>query len=476
MVLESDLLREEVERYELSGPMSPLAIPATLHESLIARLDRLSTVKEVAQLGAVVGREFSYEMLQAVSPLNDEALEKALAQLVDVELLYQRGLPPQATYVFKHALIRDAAYESLLRSKRHQYHQRIAQALEERFSGTAKAQPEILAHHYTETGLNEQAISYWLKAGQQAVKRSANVESVSHFTHGLELIENLPETTERVQQELELQLSLGSALMVTRGCGFSETKAAFTRARELCQQLGETPELFSALRGLFLFYYYQADLRTAQELGERILNIAQSAQDPSLLIEAHAIMGDVLFNQGNFALSLDHTERGSALYDPQQHGDLAFDYMRDPGMQCLGFMSYSLWKLGYPDKALEKVNKAARLVHDLAHPYSLAGVSGAYAWIHLFRREGSAVQENAEAEIALATEYNFPFQLAFGTVFHGWAMSEQGQIEEGIAQLQQGLAAWRATGTELGLPMLYSWLAESFGKAGQIEEGLAILT
>jgi TOMM system kinase/cyclase fusion protein len=476
MVLESGLLREQEDRYELTGPLPPLAIPATLSDSLMARLDRLAAVKEVAQLGATIGREFPYELLQSVSSLDEEALQASLAQLVDAELLYQRGLPPQATYLFKHSLIRDTAYESLLKSRRQQYHQQIAQALEERFPEMAQTQPEIVAHHYTTAGLGEQAIPYWLKAGQQAVQRSANVEAISHLTQGLELLKSLPDTPERVQQELVLQLSLGPALIATRGYAAPEVEATFIRARELCQQLGEVPQLFPALRGLSLFYFVRAEMQTAQELGERILSIAQDSQDPSLLIEAHVLRGMISWHLGELVPGLEHLERGFALYDPQQHRSLALLYGQDPGVQSLNYMGCTLWALGYPDKALERISAASKLAQELAHPYTLALALYFAAFVHHSRREVSSMQELAEAVIALCTEQNFPAWLAAANIFHGWALSEQGEIEKGIAQMRQGIVAWRVAGSELALPTLCSWLAEALGKAGHTEEALAILT
>src|SRR5262249_39550440 len=217
MVLESDLLQEQEGGYVLTGSLPPLAIPATLHDSLMARLDRLAMVKSLAQLGATLGREFSYDLLQAVSPWDEGTVQRGLHQLVEAEFLYQRGLPPQATYLFKHALIQDTAYQSLLRSTRQQYHQRISQALEAQFPQTVTAQPEILAHHYTEAGLNEPAVSYWQRAGERAMQRSAHAEAISHLTKGLEVLQALPDTPERTQQELLLQTTLGPALMAVKG-------------------------------------------------------------------------------------------------------------------------------------------------------------------------------------------------------------------------------------------------------------------
>jgi class 3 adenylate cyclase len=264
MVLESGLLREREERYELTGLLPPLAIPATLHDSLMARLDRLAAVKALAQLGSALGREFSYELLQAVSPWDEGTLQRGLQQLVAAEFLYQQGLPPQATYFFKHALIQDAAYQSLLRSTRQQYHQHIAQVLEARFPERCETQPELLAHHYTEAGAMAQAIPYWQRAGQRALERSANVEAISHLSNGLELLATLPDTPERTQQELTLQTALGVSLMTTKGFAAPDVERVYSRARALCRQVGETPQLCPVLWGLWLFYETRGELQTAR--------------------------------------------------------------------------------------------------------------------------------------------------------------------------------------------------------------------
>src|SRR5713101_9959492 len=252
----------------------------------MARLDRLSTVREIAQLGATLGREFSYELLQSVSPLDEATLEQGLKQLVEAELVYQRGLLPQARYVFKHALIQDTAYQSLLKSRRQQLHQQIAQVLEEKFSETKETQPELLAHHYTEAGLIAQALPYWRQAGQKAIARSANVEAIAHLTKGLALLKTLPDTLERIQQELMLQITLGPALIAAKGFAAPEVGQAYARAQELCGQIDETPQLFPALFGVWLFRWGRGELQPTRELGEQLLRLAQSGQDPALLLEA----------------------------------------------------------------------------------------------------------------------------------------------------------------------------------------------
>jgi predicted ATPase len=483
MVLESGLLRERGGAYELTGPLPSLAIPATLHDSLMARLDRLATVKEVAQLGATLGRTFSYDLLQAVAPWDEATLQHALARLVEAELLYQRGLPPAATYLFKHALIQEAAYQSVLKSRRQQAHQRIAQVLVEQFPDTAQTQPELLAHHYTEAGLAAQAVPNWQRAGQRAVERSANVEAVAHLTNGLEVLATLPDTPERAQQELAIQTTLGPALMVSKGIGASEVLHAYTRARELCQQVGETPQLFQVLRGLWWFYLMRLELQTARELGEQLLTLAQQVGDPALLLEAHYTLGNTLNYLGEFAAAQAHLAQGIALYDPQQHHAHAFRYGHDPGVICRTYAAVTLWWLGYPDQALQRSHEALTRARELAHPFSLVSALLFAAWLHHLRREWPLTHERAEALIALATEQGSAQFVAGGTIFRGCALAErepapgagQGQVEAGMAQMQQGLAAWRATGAEVLRPYGLALLAEASAKVGQVEEGLTLL-
>jgi predicted ATPase len=316
MVLESGLLQEREERYTLTGPLPSLAIPATLHDSLMARLDRLATVKALAQLGATLGREFAYDLLQAVSLWDEETLQRGLHQLVEAEFLYQQGLPPQATYVFKHALIQEAAYQSLLRSTRQQHHHRIAQVLEAQFPDIAEMQPELVAHHYTEAGLPAHAIIYWQRAGQRALQHSANLEALGHLTKGLELLATLPETPARAQQELDVLITLGPALMATKGYAVPEVEQTYARARALCQQVGNTPQLFPALRGLCEFYFNRGALSTGRELGEQLYRLAQREAGPTLHLEACDALGIICFHLGEFATARTHLEQGITLTRP----------------------------------------------------------------------------------------------------------------------------------------------------------------
>jgi class 3 adenylate cyclase/tetratricopeptide (TPR) repeat protein len=451
-----------------------LGIPATLQDALMARLDRLGSAKDIAQLGATIGREFSYELLQAVAPLDEATLQQSLTQLVESELVYQRGVVPQVQYLFKHALIQDTAYQSLLKSKRRYYHQQIARVLEEQFPDTIEAQPELVAHHYTEASLVAQALPYWQQAGQRAAQRSAHVEAIKHFTKGLELLKTLPDMPERVQQKLTLQLALGGSLIAAKGFGALEVEQAYGRALELCRQVGETPQLFEALFGLQVFYEMRAEYRTALQLGEQLLRLAQSIQDPASLVWAHHGLGVALLYLGEIALSLEHQEQGVALYTSQPYNPYSLSWP-DPGVVCLDYAAHALSILGYPDQALERVQEALALARKLAHPFSLAYAMDAVAAVHLVRGEGQAAQEWAEVVMTLSIEQGFPYWLAFGSFRRGLALVLQGQGEEGIALMQQGLAAQRATGMEMARTGFLTMLAAAYGRVGLVEEGLAVV-
>jgi predicted ATPase len=318
-VLESGILQDVNGQYEMTGSVSAFAIPATLHDSLMARLDRLVTAKAVAQYAAVLGRHFSYAVLHAVSQLDEPTLERELGRLVDAELLYQRGLPPQATYLFKHALIRDIAYESLLRSTRQGYHQRVAHILEEQFPETAEAQPELLAYHYAEAGLTEKAVHYWHQAGHRAIQRSAHVEAISHLTKGLALLQTLPKAPERTQQEVDMHIALGTSLIATKGYAAPEVGQTYSQARHLCAHLNDPLQLFAVLLGLWQYYVVRDEHQTAHELAEQLLTLAQQVQDAPMLLAAHHILGTTLFFMGAIAAAHTHFAQGIALYDPQQH-------------------------------------------------------------------------------------------------------------------------------------------------------------
>jgi predicted ATPase len=476
MVLESGLLREGADRYELTNPLPALAIPTTLRDSLQARLDRLAGAKEIAQLGAIFGREFSYELLQAISPLDEPTLQSGLAQLVEADLLYRRGVPPQVIYAFKHALIQDTAYQSLLKGTRQEYHQRIAQLLVERFPEIVETQPELLAHHFTEASLNATAVGYWQRAGLRGMQRSAYVEAISHLTKGLQLLEALPESPERTLQELSFETNLGPALMATKGFGAPEVQRAYDRARELCRQVGEAAPLFPVLRGLATFYIVRAETQTAHELGRELLRLAQRAQDPAMLVDAHSMLGTTAFYLGEIVSARAHLEQAEALYDPQQHRAHAFlDVGTDPGVLCLVYAAHVLWLLGHSDQSLEKSRRAIALAQDLSHSFSLAYALDFAAFLHRLRREEQAAQAQADAAMTLSTAQGFPLWLAIAMILRGGTMAARGQVAEGMAQIRQGLAAFQATGAEVGRPYFLTLLAEGHARDGQPEECPRIL-
>ncbi|MBI3800819.1 MAG: AAA family ATPase [Deltaproteobacteria bacterium] len=475
MVVESGLLRETDGHYELTGPLPPLAIPTTLQDSLMARLDKLATVREVAQVGATLGREFSYELLHAVSPSDEVTLQKGLARLVEAELLYQRGLPPHSTYIFKHALICDTAYQSLLKSTRQQIHQQIAQVFEARFPVVVEAQPELVAQHYTAAGCAEQAVVYWQRAGQHARDRSAHLEAISHLTSGIELLKSLPETPARTQHALTLHIALGAALLMTRGHAAPEVEHAYTRARELCQQMGETPQLIPVLFGLWRFYIGRRQLHTARELGETLLRLVQQAHDPAFAVIAHYALGATWLFLGALPAARQHLEEGIALYTPDQRPALVFRTGQDPGVACRAYAAWTLWLLGYPEQALAHLRDALVLARELSHPYSLAFARAVAGMVSQWRRDVPAVHEHAEDAVTLSTEQGFPQWAAMGTLVRGWALAMQDQGEEGMTQVRQGTAAFRATGAMILVPYFCTVLAEVCDHLGHTADGLQAL-
>jgi tetratricopeptide (TPR) repeat protein len=351
-VLESGLLTDAGDHYELSGPLPPLAIPTTLHDSLMARLDRLAPVKEVAQIGAVIGREFSHQLLAAVAPMSANLLGDALEQLVNSELVFRRGTPPEATYSFKHALVQDAAYQSLLKSKRQQLHARIAQALEQQFSDVGDAAPEVLAQHLTDAGLMAQAIPYWRRAGELAATRSANVEAIAHLGKGLELVRTLPNAPEYVAEEFALLLAIGGPLIASKGYAAPEVERTYSRAWALCDQLGRSAELFPVLRGLWNYHQVRGEPERVYDLAERLVVLAEEQGAPLRRALARRARGTALFLLGRFADATAALDEGIAIDDAvaawEDPAHLLL-YTERAGVVCRLYSAWTLWFLGYPD-------------------------------------------------------------------------------------------------------------------------------
>jgi class 3 adenylate cyclase/tetratricopeptide (TPR) repeat protein len=462
-VLEAHWLQEGEDGYALTGPVPPLAIPTTLQDALRARLDRLSEGKAVAQLGAVLGRTFVHDLLQAVAPLDKLAVWRGLVELIQAEVLYQRGVPPQATYTFKHALLQEAAYQSLLKSTRQQYHQHIAQVLAAQFPALAETQPELLAYHYTEAGLAELAVGYWQRAGQHAYARAAYVEAMSHLTTGLEVLKTLPDTPERTRHELDLLLTLGPAVSLAKGNASPEYEHVYVQAHTLCQQLGDTPQLFSVLTGLWQLYNARGEFQTARQYCEQALALAQRLQDPARLMEAHYSLGVVLHNLGEVTSAYAHYEQGITLADAQRDSR--------GGAWHRIFAAQALWFLGYPDQALQRSHEALTLAQSL-DPYTLYSVLQRVGLVHELRREVQVAHARFEAALALATEHGFVKWVPITMNQRGGTLAALGHSEAGIAQMRQGIAAVQAM---QALPRLLARLAEAYGNSNQAEAGLDVL-
>ncbi len=471
-ILESDLLVEHDRQFERADPLPGFAIPATLQDSLMARLDRLGPAKEVAQLAAVLGREFPHDLLEAVTFRDAAALAAALDQLASAELLYRRGTPPRAVYTFKHALVQETAYRSLLKKKCQEYHARIARTLEERFPERVALEPEVAARHYEEAGLVAQAIPLYERAGERAAQRSAHREAISHLRRGIELLATLPASAERDRQELRLQVKLGAPLLESRGYGDAEVQRAYARARELCQIVGDAPETFRAIWGLGVFYHARNELGTAVEMGQYLVDVAERAEDPALLISASVSVGCPQFWQGKFATCLEWMERAIALYEPEQHRGLAYVYGECPGVASRVYAAMALWYLGFPDRALRMIDDAVAVAEDAIHPFSRAYALVFNAAIHVLRREREGVRRAAEAATAFAEEQHLTFWLEIGHFYRGWALAEPQGGRAALGPIESAVARLAASGTEVGAPSILGLFADAYGACGRIDEAL----
>ena len=400
-----------------------------------------------------------------------------LADLRAAEFIYEQPTLTELEYIFKHALTQEVAYNSLLIERRKLLHERAGQALESMFADQLDDHLGQLAHHYSRSDNVSKAVEYLGRAGQQALQRSAHAEAIGGLTAAIDLLQRLPDGPEHVQRELRLQLALGSASIPVTGWAALEVERAFTRARELCERLGNPPELFPALFGLWTMYFIRAEFRAAYELGEQLLQRAQEAHRPALLLLAHQALGDTLFNMGELLLASEHLEMAISLYDRERHRPRGFRHGGvDAKVNCLSYAARTLWTLGYPDRALERGNECIALARALAHPHTLAFAENAVGRLHRWRREARAARETAERLMALSTEHGFIFWLAVANILHGWAMAEQGRNQEAIAQIQEGLAALRAAGAEVERPENLSLLAEACTKTDRLDDGLSALT
>jgi len=459
-------------------PASSLAVPATLHASLLGRLDRLGpSAKTVAQVGAAIGRDFSHELLAAAAPLAEPELQEALRRLVEAGLVFQRGVPPAAEYLFKHALVQDTAYSTLLRGPRQALHRRIAEALEQGFPDVVETRPEILAHHYGEAAMADKAIGYWHLAGKLSVAKSAVHEATAQLRRGLGLLDGLPETRERQQLELDLHVTLTTALMAGKGHADPEVAAVLERANRLVTETASvgTPLHFSVLYGLWVSNHDAGAIAAALEHATNFLSIAQSQPSSGPLLVGHRILAHSLIWHGDHRAALAHFETAVSLHRPDEHRDSAFRYGQDIGVSAFVQLSWALWHRGYPDQSARAADRALALSRKLGHAHTLAHALYLAGMAAVFARDVATVHAHGNNCVALASEHGFALWAARGRVLQGWADAQRGEATTGSAFIRDGMAAVEATGARVAAPLNLTLLAEALALAGKIGEGLAIL-
>jgi class 3 adenylate cyclase/predicted ATPase len=456
---------------------SSLAVPATLHASLLGRLDRLGPIaKEVAQIGALIGREFGFDLIELVARRPMAVLQQALDRLVTAELLFCRGEPPRSSYLFKHALVRDAADSTLLRGARRKWHREIAEAIATNFPEMIATQPEILALHYAQAGEAIKAASYWLDAGRHAAQRSANIEAIAHFKNGIEVLQSSPATPERDRQEVALQLALGPALQATHGWSAPGIESVYQRAQGLCEQLADDRQWFNATWGLWFVRAGDGAWEAASELVDNLIRVAQRLDDPGFRLQAHHAGWGTSINIGEHRTAREHVRRGLALHDPKLHSAHALIYGgHDPKVCAKGQGALCLWLLGYPDQAAQSAGEAVTLGEVLSHPPSLAHALLWAALVHQLRRNPQPVNGYAQRLRVLATEHKLALYTAIGRIMRGWALCYEGQSEFGLHELSGGIEAYAAARVRLNLAHFTAVSAEAYHYAGKVGHGLAAI-
>jgi class 3 adenylate cyclase/tetratricopeptide (TPR) repeat protein len=471
MVMESDLLEERDGAYELVGPFQSLSIPATLYETIMARLARLATAKPVAQLGATIGREFVYEMLRAVASLDDESLKRELDRLVTAGLLYRRGLLSRAKYIFKHALVQEALHESLLKRQRKQYHKLVAEVLEEKFPDVARDEPELVARHFAEAGISDKAAAYYRTAAQRALASSANLETLAHTANALTMLEQQPPAEERWLTELDVLCLQGSALVAARGWASKELGDCYARARELSDQLPGSPHRVQVLKGQCSFNNSSARLIESCALGDELLRIARKEDSLPLEVEALGALCFANFWRGRPQESMRYGFDALMSYDPAVHHlDHVQKFGEDPGAPVYTFTAMSLAVLGLEDQA-RQINGHARAAYDVytqihSRCYILAGL----LFTALQMRNAEEVMDVSGKLLAIANEYRYPTWIGIATPMRGWALTTLGEIEQGVALIKAGREGWRATGGRLHSSQYPALIAEAYISAGRFDD------
>ncbi|HEY5602114.1 MAG TPA: adenylate/guanylate cyclase domain-containing protein [Gammaproteobacteria bacterium] len=475
MVLESALLKETHERYELAGPIANLAIPSTLQDSLMARLDKLGSAKELAQLSATLGREFAHSLLSAVTGSSYENLDQHLAHLVFHELLYQRGLPPMASYTFRHALVHEVAYQSLLKKTRQKYHRKIAEVLAAQFPEKIQENPELMAHHCNEAGDCESAMQYWMRAGRMAIQRSANADATVHLNNALQALKNLPESPQLAEIELQIQASRGLAYMLLNGYAADEVQCAYGRAYELSRYSGKSSAMFPILCGLWEFYLVRAELDAAQDLAVQLQTIAAETSKPDQLLEAQRALGATSFWRGDFSSAEQHLARAIKSDAADQASERMPVYGHDTQAAALGSAACVSWLMGYADRAVELINQSAARTKKINHPFSIVYASYFSAVIHQLRGNAEKTGELAETTMRLCEKYEFWFWYDTAAMVKIWAQHELTGDNKLISQYTSVLHQYVKRGSRLALTYMHSLLARMHIKAGQWEQAETVI-
>jgi class 3 adenylate cyclase/tetratricopeptide (TPR) repeat protein len=474
-ILESGELKELADSYEYVGGARNVTIPATLRDSLMARLDRFMPVKEIAQIGAAIGREFSYELVSAVAPLSKTPLDDALAQLTDSGLAFRRGTPPDAIYTFKHALVQDAAYDSLLKSKRQVLHGKIARVIEERFPNTKITEPEVLAHHLTAAGLIESAIPLWQRAGELALHRMSLREAISHLDKGLELIDTLPASVERDTSELALRLALGDAWIARRSWSAFEVWNNLHPALKLAKSLGRNDALVPILRGLHSNIIGLGRVAESVSWAQAMLDMAKMTSDDRLLIAGHNALVYSYFWLGRLVEAMEHADKVLALYDEANYSTQPVSAF-DPKTHTQIYRSVVAWMLGCPDRAVQCFDEGIAHARRLGHPFHLGWALSAGADVFDWRREPEVLREHAQECERLGKENAMPFfWKCMAPTRLGRALILEGKVAEGIAQSKAAGAVWEASGGKVGNPYGSSVLAEAMAMLGDIDDALQLI-
>jgi predicted ATPase len=469
------LFVEELTKSVLESGAPLVGIPATLHDSLMARLDRLASVRLVAQVGAAIGREFPYTLLRTVSRIPEDELRSALGRLVASELVFQRGTPPDAVYAFKHVLIQDAAHGSLLRSSRQQLHAQIAAALEAHSPETVENQPELLAQHYAEAGLVEKSVAYWDKAGRRSAARSAMAEAAAQFKKGLDQLTLLPDTRERQRQELEFLSHLGAALRFVKGQAAPETGQAFARAVKLWEQLGSPSEFLHVPHGQSRYHMYRGEFDLALRLDHDLLRVSRHRGDSTGLVVGHLASGRTLMLIGKFALSRLHLGKVTELYDPVSHRSLVHQIGYYADAISHAFLGIVCYCLGFPDQALAQSDAAIVEARRLAHPTTLASSLVCAIELLSLVEDNAALAERTNEFTEVVNAQGFAALGVRATIFRGWAKAQTGDVAEGISLLRGGLSDFRTTGTEVFMPHYIALLARACEISGEAGEASALL-